>query len=324
MVNFLDVNLNLTTGIHRIYHKPNTHPQYVHTESNHPPRVINNIPLGINRRLSSLSSDNSTFTTEIDIYQQALKHSGHNYKLAFQPDQTINAQNNDKKTRRRHILWYNPPFNKNVATNIGKIFFNIIDTEFPKSHALHKIFNRNSVKISYSCMNNVSSIISAHNTRLLQHHNNTPTLTEPRECNCRNMNGCPLQGKCLSKSIIYRATVTTNDQSADEHYIGLTDTTFKQRYYNHMSSFRNEGKRSSTELSKHIWALKDQNIDYNIKWSIVRRAASYNKTTGRCNLCLYEKFYIIYQPNIATLNKRCELVSTCRHAGKFLLSNFKT
>ena len=135
---------------------------------------------------------------------------------------------------------------------------------------------------------------------------------------------CPLDGKCLTKSIIYQASVTTNNNEPTQHYIGLTDTTFKIRYNNHTSSFRNISKKHATELSKHIWHLKENNINYNIKWQIIRRANSYNTTTGTCNLCLWEKFYIIRNPNMATLNKRNELVSTCRHASKFLLSHLKT
>ncbi len=33
----------------------------------------------------------------------------------------------------------------------------VIDKHFPPNHKLHKIFNRNTVKVSYSCMNNVKS-----------------------------------------------------------------------------------------------------------------------------------------------------------------------
>ena len=37
------------------------------------------------------------------------------------------------------------------------IFLNMIDECFPKSHRLHKIFNRNTLKLSYSCMQNIIS-----------------------------------------------------------------------------------------------------------------------------------------------------------------------
>jgi hypothetical protein len=51
---------------------------------------------------------------------------------------------------------------KNVSTNIGQTFLNIIDDEFPPGHPLHKIFNRNTVKISYSCMPNIKQTIDGH------------------------------------------------------------------------------------------------------------------------------------------------------------------
>ena len=44
-------------------------------------------------------------------------------------------------------------------------------------------------------------------------------------------------------------------------------------------------------------------------------------SSKRCNLCLKEKFLIIYRPKLSTLNKRNELVSSCRHRNKALLRN---
>ena len=41
-----------------------------------------------------------------------------------------------------------------------------------------------------------------------------------------------------------------------------------------------------------------------------------------CNLCLWEKYYIITANKDSTLNSRTELVSTCRHKRKFLLSEY--
>ena len=71
--------------------------------------------------------------------------------------------------------------------------------------------------------------------------------------------------------------------------------------------------------SKHIWQLKDQKKDFAISWKILAKAKSYSNLTKRCNLCSTEKFYILYKPDMATLNKRNELVSTCRHKRNFLL-----
>ena len=42
-----------------------------------------------------------------------------------------------------------------------------------------------------------------------------------------------------------------------EIYIGLTSTEFKSRYNNHTRLFREPKLRNETELSKHIWQLKE-------------------------------------------------------------------
>ena len=120
-------------------------------------------------------------------------------------------------------------------------------------------------------------------------------------------------------NIIYQAEVTTSHSK--QTYIGLCDTSFKSRYRNHTCSFRNERYRNSTELSKYVWGLKDKKTDYQIRWRCIRHARSYSNVTKKCNLCLWEKYYIICRPNMATLNNRNELVSCCRHAKKFLLNN---
>ena len=124
-----------------------------------------------------------------------------------------------------------------------------------KSHALHKIFNRNTLKLSYSCMPNIGSVISQHNKALLSRANqNSPSTT--KTCNCRNKDACPLARKCLTKSLVYQATVEREDNTKQETYIGLTENSFKSRHSNHVSSFRNANKKHATELSKYIWHIK--------------------------------------------------------------------
>ena len=51
----------------------------------------------------------------------------------------------------RNIIWFNLPFNKNVLTNIGRAFIIFVDKCFPTGHKLRKVFNKNTVKLSYSC-----------------------------------------------------------------------------------------------------------------------------------------------------------------------------
>ena len=125
---------------------------------------------------------------------------------------------------------------------------------------------------------------------------------------------CPMDGNCNEWNIMYQAEVTTSPSK--QTYIGLCDTSFKSRYRNHTCSFRNERYRNSTELSKYVWGLKDKKTDYQIRWRSIRHARSYSNVTKKCNLCLWEKYYIICRPNMATLNNRNELVSiklqTCK------------
>ena len=113
-----------------------------------------------------------------------------------------------------------------------------------------------------------------------------------------------------------------NNLKRDIHsHDGLCDTTLKLRYRNHVCSFKNERYKHATELSKYIWSLKDKSIPYNIKWREVKQARSYSNISKRCNLCLWEKYFISYKPDMSTLNNRSELISNCRHSKKFLLKN---
>ena len=97
---------------------------------------------------------------------------------------------------------------------------------------------------------------------------------------------------------------------------GLITLTFK---YFHMQlrimklSSEKEDHENPTTLSSHIWDLKNKNENYNIRWSVIDRAKDFNPATKKCRLCLKEKFYIIFQPDGATLNQRSELFSSCRH-----------
>lgn len=318
VVNFLDVTLDLTKGTYRPYTKDNSQPAYVHRLSNHPPQILKNIPASINKRLSEISSDQEMFNKAAPTYQTALRQSGYTYQLKFEP--TPLNRDTRRRTRYRDVTWYNPPYSMNVATQIGKEFLKIINKEFPKSHILSKLFNRNTLKLSYSCMPSIQHKINSHNKAILSNQETTPAS---RTCNCRQPNNCPMSGNCLSQNIIYQATVEREDNRPAETYIGLTASTFKTRYSNHTASFNHANKRTSTELSKYIWELKSSNIQYNIKWRTVLHASPYSNTTKRCNLCLWEKFFIIYHPTMATLNSRNELVSACRHSNKFLLKNFK-
>ena len=141
-------------------------------------------------------------------------------------------------------------------------------------------------------MANVKQIIDGRNKVILSKQKTT--VENDKQCNCRKPEDCPVNGRCLNESVIYQATVKTDNGEPDQTYIGLTANAFKTRFTNHKSSFKNEKKRNSTELSKHVWKLKEKNIKHHITWRIIKRAKAYDPASNRCNLCLREKFFIIF------------------------------
>ena len=140
--------MDLETGKYKPHNKPGNTPLYINVKSDHPPNIIKNSPDNISRRINKLSSDKSIFDNSKDFYNSALSNSGFKDKIKFNPDYERNISKNNN--RKRKIIWFNPPYSSNVSTNIGKSFLTILDRHFPKSHKLHKIFNRNNVKISYA------------------------------------------------------------------------------------------------------------------------------------------------------------------------------
>ena len=97
-------------------------------------------------------------------YQKSLDESGYQYTLCYEPATTTKRKNRP----RNNVLWYNPPFSKNVSTDIGHKFISLIDKHFPRDHKLRKKINRNTIKISYSCMNNTKQNIDSHNKNILK------------------------------------------------------------------------------------------------------------------------------------------------------------
>ena len=165
------------------------------------------------------------------------------------------------------------------------------------------------MKVSYSCLPNINSIIRSHNKKVMQQ---SPDHPAKRACNCRKKAECPLEGNCLITGVVYKADVSTNNNNNTVSYIGNTGDTFKSRYANHKKSFKYEQYEKETELSKYIWKLKRQGTPHNIKWSIIANPPAAT-TADRCHLCEQEKLQIMTFKRNPLLNKRSEYLNTCRH-----------
>ena len=113
----MDLYFDLEADTYRPYNKPNNTPQYIHRLSNHPPSIIKSIPEGVNKRLSSRSSNEEMFNSAAPMFQEALKKSGYEYTLKFNPKEQEKTTKKRKRNKRK-VTWFNPPYNISVKTNI--------------------------------------------------------------------------------------------------------------------------------------------------------------------------------------------------------------
>ena len=117
----------------------------------------------------------------------------------------------------RRITWLNSPYSKSVKTRVGQEFLKLIHKNFPVGSRLYEVFNRNKIKVSYSCLPNMGTIIKQYNAHICG--TEWKDGNQPRRCNCRKPEQCPLNGQCLTSRIVYKATVETNRTCAPKVYM---------------------------------------------------------------------------------------------------------
>ena len=178
-IDFLDVSFDLQSKSYKPFRKPGDTSLYINVRSNHPTCIKEEIPNMASERISSTSSGPKEFIKAAQIYNTALKTSGFKENIRYRK---IEAK--QKNSRKRNILRYKSPYSVNVATNVSKEFFQLIDKHFQPHHRLHKIINRNCIKMSYSCMPNIGDIISKYNKAILQ-QSDKKNKDEDKQCNCR-------------------------------------------------------------------------------------------------------------------------------------------
>ena len=132
----------------------------------------------------------------------------------------VEHKNNNKQG---NIIWFSTQFSQKVSTNIAKRFLDLLDKHFPKNNHLHKIFNRSTVKVSYSCTPNVGSIIESHNKKLINAENK-----QTKDCSWRKKKEFPLEGKCSSEDMIHKWVVIATGHPR-KAYLGPGEGDFKQQ-----------------------------------------------------------------------------------------------
>ena len=116
-------------------------------------------------------------------------------KINLHKDKCAKPKRNKK--RKGNIIRFNPPYNKTVKTNIGKYFFRLINKHFPLEHKFRKIFNRNTLKLSYSCMPNLQGLKNKHNQNIFREQ----LQSTPKTCNCLKKEDCPINDFCLTECL---------------------------------------------------------------------------------------------------------------------------
>ena len=66
----------------------------------------------------------------------------------------------------------------------------------------------------------MGSVIASHNRRIIQPNSNN------HGCNCRNRAECPLDNKCLTANIVYKAVVSAPNKP-DKKYFSIAETSLK-------------------------------------------------------------------------------------------------
>ena len=108
---------------------------------------------------------------------------------------------------------------KNIfITNVTKMFLRSLEKLFPKSNRLHKTFNKNTVKVSLSCMENVSQIIKKHNKRV-----NKTNERSIAPWNWKYKNSFPLNGDCRVENIMYQRVMSVTENSKEHAYISVAE-----------------------------------------------------------------------------------------------------
>ena len=105
------------------------------------------------------------------------------------------------KNRKRTIIWFNSPYSANVVTKVVKHILFLLDKNFPPRNKFYKIFNGNTVSITYSCMSNKKTIINLHIHKVT----NPKTIPKGRTCNCVDKVKYLLNQNCLVNNIISKA-----------------------------------------------------------------------------------------------------------------------
>ena len=163
---------------------------------------------------------------------------------------------------------------------MAKAFLKLVDKLFSRNPKLKKIFNRDKMKVSYSWMRNIGSRKSQDTIE--------KDLTQTRR---RKSENATVQEtlNVLLMDIVWPRIRYIRVKSHRPAELRFKRINWPQRAW-----VKEEVRPSkilllqpkfenSTEISKGIWRIKDQGGTFDVKWSVVEQASSYNPSSKRCH-----------------------------------------
>ena len=97
VIDFLDVLFDLNKENYAPYMKPGDTPKYVSNDSDHPKKILKNVPVSVQKRLSGISSNEEVFRAAARPYQISLNRAGYDHILVYDEDAQNNNNNEDCK-----------------------------------------------------------------------------------------------------------------------------------------------------------------------------------------------------------------------------------
>ena len=137
-VDYLDISFDLYNDIYKPFNKPSNKSLYINASSNHPPSVLKQIPKSASKRTIANSCNEGILSKIAPFYNSILQDCGFNENIKYCPEESVSSRRT--KNRSKNIIWYNPPFSRNVKTNVGKHFFKLLKKHFGKNHKYHQAF----------------------------------------------------------------------------------------------------------------------------------------------------------------------------------------
>ena len=128
----------------------------------------------------------------------------------------------------------------------------MIDKHFKQINIWYKIYNRKTLKISYSSTKIFFKVINEHNNEIIRKHcartnnndnrdsknNNINNTSWENEWNCKTKIKCPMNGLCNLENAVYQGIIFPKENIKNRKaYIGISSTKWKWGFNNHNIHF---------------------------------------------------------------------------------------